>query len=112
MKSSKPSPKSTKFPDTKKLSKVSRSLSKGIASRPLPSNAGSAEKMKHALCEQFVIYANNTQLSNRALAKKLGINESLTSKILHYHYDEFTVDRLATYLEKLYKHIRFTIDVA
>jgi len=38
-------------------------------------------------------------MKQKELAEKLGIAESLVSKIVHYQYDEFTIDRLLRYLE-------------
>ena len=60
----------------------------------------------------FVVYANAHQLTNRAVAKKLGIAESLMSKILHYHFDEFTVDRLMSYLSKLFESVEVRVKVS
>ena len=87
-------------------------LSRGIAARPLPKNADIVERTKHALCEEFVKYLNAGSMKQKELAEKLGIAESLISKIIHYHYEEFTVDRLMKYLSVIYPHFDFRLLVA
>ncbi len=104
--------KTANFPSASEVVSLSRKLSCGQASRPLAKGATSIEKTKHMLCEKFVSYANKEKLTNRALAKKLGVAESLVSKILHYHYDEFSVDRLLEYLGRLFDEVELNIRVA
>lgn len=91
----------TKFPSEKELKRVREKMSNTIGSRPLSKNASKVDRIKHKLCERFVLYKNNNKITQRALAEKVGINESLMSKIIHYHFDEFTVDRLVNYLDKI-----------
>jgi len=91
----------TKFPSDNELKEIRETLSKGIASRPLSKNASKIDRVKFKLCERFVIYKNEHKITQRALAEKIGINESLVSKIIHYHYEEFTVDRLVGFLDKI-----------
>jgi hypothetical protein len=43
------------------------------------------------------------------LERSTGIDEPLVSKIIHYHFEEFTVDRLISYLSKLY--LEFDLEV-
>ncbi len=104
--------KMKKFPSKKDLNLVRDKLNKGIASRPLPKNANVVDRAKFRLCEKFVIYKNTHQITQREMAKKIGINEALVSKILHYHFDEFTSDRLLKYLSALYPDIDLKIEVA
>ena len=89
----------TKFPSNQELERVRKKLNNSMASRPLPKNASKLDKVKFKLCEQFVIYKNENRITQRELARKLDINESLVSKIVHYRYEEFTVDRLINFLE-------------
>ena len=90
----------TKFPSEKELKEVRDALEKAPASRMLSPNAGSVEKLKFSLCEQFVSYLLEHKLTQRELAEKIGIDESLMSKIVHF--DDFTIDRLAKYLSILF----------
>ena len=68
------------------------------------------DKIKYKLCEKFVIYKITHKITQRELAEIIGIHESLVSKIVHYHFEEFTVDRLITYLEKISPD--FSLEVA
>ena len=102
----------TKFPSEKELARVSKLLKDCLASRPLPKNASVVDKTKFSICEKFVIYKNGHEITQRALAKKIGVDEAIISKILHYHFDEFTVDRLIKYLEEIYPSVDFEINVA
>ncbi len=101
-----------KFPSVRDTEYVRKKMDKGIASRPLSKNANSVDKTKFKLCEKFVIYKNTHNITQKALAEKIGIDEALVSKILHYHFDEFSTDRLIKYLSKIYPKIELKIDVA
>lgn len=104
--------KTRKFPGEKELAGVRERLSKGPAARPLPADAGPVERLKHNLCAEFVKYKNGHGITQKRLAKKLGIDEALVSKIVNYVYDDFTVDRLVKYLEVLYPNMDITLLVA
>ena len=101
--------KKTNFPSEEQLKKVREKLSKGVAARPLPKGADLVERTKHAICEKFVVYLNSGKMKQKELAEKLGIAESLVSKIIHYHYDEFTIDRLLRYLEVIQPGVEFKV---
>ena len=98
----------TKFPSKSELERVRNKLGKGPASRPLPKNERLVEGTKFRLCKKIVIYKNSNNLTQRSLSQKIGI---LMSKILHYHFDEFTTDRLIKYLSKIYAKIDVKVDV-
>ncbi len=104
--------KAQRFPDNKELAEVRERLSRGPAARPLPESADSVERLKHNLCAEFVKYKNRKGITQKQLAKKLGIDEALVSKIVNYAYDEFTVDRLVKYLSALYPKIEISLLVA
>lgn len=102
----------TKFPNDKELKKAREALEKGPAAKLLPKNASPVDKMKYSLCEEFVKYKNQNNLTQRALAEKLGIDEALVSKIIHYSFEEFTTDRLVKYLAVLYPKLEIKLLVA
>lgn len=91
----------TKFPSEKELNEVRTKLDKGPASRMLSPNASSVDRLKYSLCEHFVAYLLDNKLSQRELADKIGIDESLVSKIVHYNFEDFTIDRLVKFLSAL-----------
>lgn len=101
-----------KFPNEKDLKSVREHLSKGPAARPLSVNADAVERLKHALCAEFVKYKNRKKISQKELATELSVDESLVSKIINYAYDEFTVDRLVKYLSILYPSVDIRLLVA
>ena len=92
----------TKFPSEKELKEVRAALDKSPASRMLPPDVSPVERLKFSLCEKFVSYLLDHKLTQRQLAEKVGIDESLMSKIVHYNFDDFTIDRLVKYLSILF----------
>jgi hypothetical protein len=105
--------KGNKFPSEEQLAIARKELSKGIASKPLQSNATPIEIIKHEICREFVKFKNsNKSISQKKLAEHLQIDEALMCKILNYHVDEFTIDRLIKYLAILHPEKKFSIKIA
>src|SRR5262245_43647926 len=102
----------TKFPKEHELKKMRNMLSKGPASRMLSPTASELDRLKHKLCEQFVKYKQKHDLSQKQLAKILEVDEALVSKILHYHVEQFTIDRLVRHLTRIYPKLSFVVRVA
>jgi len=102
----------TKFPSKEELELVRKELGQGPASRPLPKDASPVDRAKFRLCEKFVIFKNSQKISQKELAQRIEIDESLMSKILRYHFEEFTTDRLIKYLNSIYPEVDIKIDVA
>ncbi|MFN8369559.1 MAG: XRE family transcriptional regulator [Bacteriovoracaceae bacterium] len=101
-----------KFPSDSELNRVRKKLKRRVGSKPLPSDAGPVEELKYRICEKFVIYLNSRKMTQKELAKLTGIDEALMSKILHYRFDEFTIDRLLKILMSLYQDITLNLYVA
>ena len=91
----------TKWPSKQQIDSALKDLEATLGSRVLSPNATPVERTKFSICEQFVRYMHNRHVSQQKLAEKLGIDKALMSKIVHYHFDEFTVDRLIKYLAVL-----------
>jgi predicted XRE-type DNA-binding protein len=104
--------KKTVFPSEAELSEARELLSKSIASKPLDKNASAVDKIKHRLFKEFIVYKSAHQITQKNLAIKIGIDEALMSKILHYHFEEFTIDRLIKFLNVLYPNLDFKVDLA
>lgn len=104
--------KKLKFPSAAEITEMNDLLAQSVPSRPLAKNASTVDKIKHRICKEFVIYKNLNQTTQKDLANKVGIDESLMSKILHYHFDEFTIDRLVKFLNILYPNLDFKFDLA
>ena len=104
--------KKTLFPSDQELNEAREELSKSLASKPLAKNATAVEKVKHRICKEFILYKLNQKITQKNLADKLDVDESIVSKILHYHYDDFTIDRLIKYLNIIYPNMDFKLDLA
>ncbi len=93
----------TKWPAKKSIEEVLEKLelSPELYSRAVPKNAPLPDLVKRDMCAEFIVYKREKGLNQRELAQKLEIGEALVSKILRYQFDEFTIDRLIKYLEKL-----------
>lgn len=104
--------KKNNFPSEKQLKKIRKELSKGMASKPLAENASPVDKIKHSICKQIVIYMNEHKLTQRALAEQLDESEALVSKVVHYHFEEFTIDRLIKFFARLHPDANIKIEVA
>ena len=102
----------TKFPSELELKKMRDKLSKGPASKTLPKDATPVDKIKYQICQEFVVYKNGHDMTQKEFAKRLGIDEALISKILHYNIDDFTIDRLFKFLKILYPKAQVKIMVA
>ncbi len=102
----------TTFPSKEELKRVRKILSRATPCRPLPENATSIERLKYEICRQFVRAYNTDSVTQKGYAKKLGIDPAIMSKILHYHIDRFTVDRLFTYLEILHPNAKISVKIS
>ncbi len=98
------------FPSKTKLKGIRSRLEKVEPSRLLPKNATKAEKLKYALCEKFVIYLLDNEMSQVDLSKKLKVDPARVNEIVKYRIDLFTVDKLLNLAEKL--KLSFEVEVA
>lgn len=94
-----------KFPSEKQLAKMRKKLDKADGSLVLPPHATPLEKFRYEICRQFVIYQRKHQLKCKELAKIVGVDESVMSKVLRYRNERFTTDKLIQMLSKIHpKH--------
>jgi predicted XRE-type DNA-binding protein len=94
-----------KFPTEKELEKNRKKLEKTEGSLVLSPNASPIEKLRYEICRHFVVYKREHDLSCKDLAKLIGVDESLMSKILRYRHDRFSTDKLIDMFAKIYpKH--------
>ncbi len=93
----------SKWPERKEIERVLKKLEENpeLYSRALPPNATEKERIKYDLCAEFVKYMNRNEITQRELAKRIGIDEALVSKVVRYHIDEFSLDRLYDFLNAL-----------
>ncbi len=98
------------WPSEEQFAKIEKELEKAIASKILLSNANPIDRIKQTLCAHFIRYLQAENLSQRELAKILGVSESRVSEIVHYHHQRFTIDKLIELLSII--RPKLTIKVA
>lgn len=95
--------KKIRWPSESELKSIRKKLSRGRWTRFIrKEDLSIVDKTKYEICKQLIVYANSNRLTQREMAKLIGENESLVSKVLHYYFDEFTIDRLLKFLNKVY----------
>ncbi len=93
------------MPSEKVLKKMRKKLDKCEGSLMLSPDATELDKFRFEICKQFVIYAQEYNLKSKELAKIVGVDESIMSKVLRYRNERFTTDKLIEMLSKIYpKH--------
>lgn len=92
-----------KWPKKEDVAAVLKRLDENpdLYSRVVSDDASHVDRIKRDICAELIIYKREHNLNQRELAQKLEISESLVSKMLRYHFNEFTIDRLLGYLESL-----------
>lgn len=90
-----------RFPSEKTLAVMRKKLAKAKGSYLLPPDADAIDRAKYEICRQILIYMHKKGLSQRQLAKQMGIPETRVSEIVHYRIWKFTLDRLLGYFEKI-----------
>ena len=98
-----------KWPTQSQINEALGEMEGTLASKPLSSRATSVDKFKHALCAHFVLFLNSHKISQQQLADLLGVDKSIASKIIHYHLEDFTIDRLVKYLSVLDPELKIEI---
>jgi predicted XRE-type DNA-binding protein len=72
-----------------------------LGSKVLGKNATVLEKIKYELCQSIVRYKRKEQLELKSVARLLKLDELTANKLLHYHIENFALDSLVSYVEKL-----------
>ena len=92
------------------IRKASKRVGRLKPSGTLPGDATSLDRTKYDLCRRLLAYMRENDLSQRQLAKELGVVESRVSEVLHYRIQKITLDRLVRYHQTL--DPMFTLKVA
>lgn len=104
--------KTYRWPTEEQLKEMRELLATGEASRPLPPWATTADKVKYAICQEFVKYYNRKKITQNQFAEILSVDKSIASKLIHCIYDDFTIDRLIRYLTTLYPDANISLKIA
>jgi len=97
------------FPSKTEIKKVLKKLEKSEGTLALPANPTPLQKFRHDIQQKFVTYILNEKISQKELAKALGIDEAKVSKILRNRIDEFSTDRLITLYERINPHVKLKV---
>lgn len=98
-----------KFPSKDKLKKIREELDQVDGSLGLPENPTELERFRHQLQQGFVKYKREHNLTGRAFADTLGVDEAKVSKILHHRLDSFSTDRLLNLYLEIYPEAKLKI---
>ena len=98
-----------KFPTKAQLKKVLKKLEKTEGTLALPANHTPLEKFRFDIQQKFVIFSLKNKISQRELAKMLGIDESKVSKIIHNRLEDFSTDRLIRLYEKINPDVKLKV---
>ena len=90
-----------KFPSEEELKVIRKRARRIRGTEMLPAHASALERTKYELCKRLLVYMRENNLTQRQLAKKLGVVESRVSEVLHYRIKKLTLDRLYKYHEIL-----------
>ncbi|CAG8752888.1 39485_t:CDS:2 [Gigaspora margarita] len=82
--------------------KLKENIKKGT-NKILPENPTPLEKSKHELCREILLYQRKHKLTDEELAQQMELTLAETEDILYYRIAYFTLDRLMTYANKLFK---------
>ena len=97
------------FPDEKTLKRMRAKLDKVGGTLMISPNATPLQKLRWDLCQKFVRYTREHDLTQDQLAELLGVDKAKVSKILHHRIDEFSTDRLVTLYQQLAPDIKFKV---
>ena len=90
-----------KFPSEEELKLIRKRAKRIRGTEMLSPHATALERTKYELCKLLLVYMRENDLTQRELAKRLGIVESRVSEVLHYRIKKLTLDRLYKYHETL-----------
>ena len=103
------------FPDDKTLKEMRDLLSDPNYSGgnlALPQDASAVDRAKYQLCQLMARYQLENHLLQKDIAAKIGVDESRISDILRGKIEDFTLDRLIGYAEKLHPELKVYIVAA
>jgi predicted XRE-type DNA-binding protein len=98
------------FPSDKELRRVRKLLENVEGTRIVGDEGTKVEKFKFAICQKFIAFFIESELTQKEFSILLGIDEALVSKLLRCRIENFTSDRLLKLLEVIYPD--YTIQLA
>lgn len=101
------------FPPQEEFERVVKRISKSDkrTNIGLAPNASPVERAKYDFCQTIARYRRENNLAERTVAQQLEITSSRLDSILYSHIDEFSLDELANYANKLHIHFDLNLKV-
>lgn len=78
-----------------------KKLAKADGTLMISPDASPLERFRWDLCQKFLQFKMDHDLSQVQLAELLGVDKAKVSKILHHRIEEFSTDRLVTLYQKI-----------
>lgn len=97
------------FPRKERIKRALKNLEKTEGTLAPPTHPTPLERFRFDLQQKFVAYKLDHKLSQRELAKTLGIDEGKISKILRNRIEGFSTDRLISLYEKLNPKLKLKV---
>ncbi len=98
-----------KWPSTKDLEGMLPELEKAQGTLHLNEDATPLEKFRFQLCQILLRYKIKAKISQRDLALRLDVDESIVSRIFHHRIDKISTDRLIGYVQEIEPNIEFKV---
>ena len=101
------------FPPQEELERVRKrtALSDRRTNIGLPPNASPIEKAKYKLCKTILGYKQDNNLTNKEIAKQLGLTVTKTEQVLYSHIDKLTFEELIGYANYLHVPCQLRINI-
>jgi len=97
------------FPSKKQLDKVRARLEKAEGTLMIAPDATPLEKLRWDICQKFIQYKAEHDMTQDELAEAIGVDKAKVSKILHHRIDEFSTDRLIRLFQGLNPRIKIRV---
>ncbi|MFZ4405028.1 MAG: XRE family transcriptional regulator [Pseudobdellovibrionaceae bacterium] len=97
------------MPSKAEVKRVLKKLEKIEGSLAPPANPTTLERFRFDLQQKFVLHLLRSKITQREMAKQLGIDEGKVSKILHNRLEEFSTDRLISLYAKINPDIKLKV---
>jgi predicted XRE-type DNA-binding protein len=90
------------FPSNSELKQIRKKLAKTEGTLMLSPHPTPLEKFRWDICQKFIVYKREHDLTLEEIAEILGTDKAKVSKILRHRIESFSTDRLLTLLQILY----------
>lgn len=73
------------------------------------STATPLDRFRWEICQQILMYMQIHDMTQRALAQTLSVDEAEMSRILHHRIDKVSTDKLAGMIQKLNPNVKLSV---